>query len=154
MRLSIEEQVCPRCASGTMRVLSIGPPEAEVAIGRIESLEVTCGQRREDIAISQDTLNSLVLQHYASTVEGLCAELFGARWVKGFDIILWEALENSSEAIQLSERDINKIRSLYENSKLWIVNPEDWSNIRSNKETYVTINEWYWMYKNREKLFN
>lgn len=153
MRLSIEEQVCPRCSTGTMRVLNIGLPLAEVAVGRIESLEVTCGQRRADIQISQDTLNSIVLQHYIDTVENLCAEIFGTKWVKGFDIMLWEALENDSEAIQLSEADINKIKCLHENIKVWVVDPEDWSNIKGSKETYVTIKEWYWMYKNRQTLF-
>lgn len=154
MRLSIEEQVCPRCASGTMRVLSIGPPEAEIMVGRIESLAVTCGEPRAEISIAQDTLASLVIQHYIDTVESLCAELFGAKWVKGFDIMLWEALENDSEAIQLSAHDIGKIKSLYENIKLWVINPDSWTNIKGGKETYVTIKEWYWMYKNREKLFH
>lgn len=154
MRLSIEEQVCLECGNSAMQLVSMSTPYAASSIGRFESLEVTCMNSRPEKHIKQDVLFNLVQNHYANVVHGLCYDLFNKPWMPGFEIMLWEALHNASDSILLSAEEILRLKSLYENTKLWFISPNSWSNrIASPTVNFVAINEWYEMYTNRDKLF-
>lgn len=153
MKLSIEHQACLQCGNAVMQIINMGPPESESAIGRTESMEITCAEHRSDVHIKQAVLYDLVKNYYANIIHGLCYELFGKPWVNGFEILLWEAVHDMSADIELNAEEMLRLRSLYENTQLWLINPGDWNNRKDQPDiAFVSINEWSWMYKNKEQL--
>lgn len=152
MSVILEQQICVQCANSAMQVVNvIDPAVPSSVVGRRESLQLTCDVR-EPKKFTSAQLLTLFKLYYSNFIHGICASAFGAVWVKGFELMLWDAVNGRSTALVLNEDELSKLISLYTCAHLWLINPNDWITQKGGPTTvFVTAEEWSLLYKNKKK---
>lgn len=153
--VTMDELICTECGAAVLRVADVHTPEEPCIIGRTESIELTCFSERVPPKLSESYIIGLVHAYYLDYTKNICSIVFGANWVVGFEVYLWQALNNLPEApFRLSLSCISKLQGLNTALNLWPVLAACW-DINNTHGEYALISNasWCTLYKNKTTIF-
>jgi len=151
--LQIEERVCLQCSASVWQMVNLYPASQNFDVGRSESLDVSLTSERVERNLSKIQRSKLMQLYFLEKVRSICVNKKKHIWYRGFEIQLWETINGTSNAIDLSKEDILSLINISEHLDIWVINPADWIGFEKHASPFINLKAWKKLYANATQLF-